>query len=70
MSKQSVLSVAQPGDLRVQVPLPEKKNKRKRQKEKRQLMIFMQQMQYNAPNRMYVFQNFLAVTLPDPLLVL
>ena len=33
-------------------------------------MIFMQHMQYNAPNRMYVFQKFLGVKPPDPLLVL
>ena len=30
----------------------------------------MQQMQYHAPNRLYVFQNFSGVTPPDPLLVL
>ena len=29
-------------------------------------MIFMQQMQYNKPNRMYVFQNFSGVTPPPP----
>ena len=34
------------------------------------LMNFLQQMQYNAPNRMYVFQNFPGVTSPEPLLVL
>ena len=30
-------------------------------------MIFMQQMQYNAQNRMYVFQNFSGVTPLDHL---
>ena len=29
----------------------------------------MQQMQYKAPNRMYVFQNFSGVLPPDPILV-
>ena len=29
-------------------------------------MIFMQQMQYNAPNRMYVLQNFSGSYIPGP----
>ena len=34
------------------------------------LMIFMLQMQYNAPHFMYVFHNFFGGDTPDPLLVL
>ena len=33
-------------------------------------MICMQHVQYNAPNRMHVFQNFSGGDTPDPLLVL
>ena len=33
-------------------------------------MIFMQQFQYKAPNRMYVFDTFSGVITPDLILVL
>ena len=51
---------------------PAKKNENEREKEKKEkerkgkkLYIFMQQMQYNAKNRMYVFQNFSGYDTPS-----
>ena len=35
-----------------------------------EIMIFMQHMQYNAPNCIYAFQKFSRISPPDPLLVL
>ena len=46
-------------------PLPTTRNKKKEKKEKEK-MSSMQQMQYNAPNRMYVFQNVSGRGTPEP----
>ena len=62
------LVVAQPGGLPPS-PRQEKKDK-KREKDNKKLIIFMQQMQYNASNRMNVFQKFSGVTPSNLFLVL
>ena len=38
----------------------------KEENKKKKLVIFMQQMQYNAPIRMHVFQNFYGGDTPGP----
>ena len=48
-------SVTQTGGLGIRPLAVRKKEKKKKTKKK----IFMQQMQYNAPNRMYIFHFLL-----------
>ena len=54
-------------------PLPlEKKEKieKKKKRKRKKLIMFIQQMQYNAPNRMYVFQISSSSDTPHHILVL
>ena len=49
----------------------DKKDKKTKDKiNKKKLTIFMQQLQYNAPNCMHVFQKIFGVTPPDLIWVL